>query len=99
VPGDRCCLSRDRRQADGKHGPKYSAFFAACECANVDFGVVKNTTILESHTLQFRAEFYDASNTRNFGVPDATLSSANFLNQWGTDGGNRRILLTLRYAF
>jgi hypothetical protein len=67
--------------------------------ANLDLGVVKNVRFLESHTLQLRAEFYDTSNTRNFGTPDATLSSANFLNQWGTDGGNRRIVLTLRYAF
>lgn len=66
---------------------------------NLDLGVVKNTRFIESHTLQFRAEFYDTSNTRNFGIPDATLSSANFLNQWGTDGGNRRIVLTLRYLF
>jgi hypothetical protein len=66
---------------------------------NLDLGLVKNTRLLEAHTLQFRAEFYNTSNTRNFGIPDATLSSANFLNQWGTDGGNRRIVLTMRYSF
>jgi hypothetical protein len=66
---------------------------------DLDLGAVKNMRILESHTLQLRAEFYNTSNTRYFGIPDATLSSANFLNQWGTDGGNRRIVFTLRYAF
>jgi hypothetical protein len=66
---------------------------------NLDLGVVKNMRFLELHTLQLRAEFYNTSNTRYFGIPDATLSSANFLNQWGTDGGNRRIVFTLRYAF
>jgi hypothetical protein len=66
---------------------------------NLDLGVVKNIRFLEAHTLQFRGEFYNTSNTRNFGIPDAALSSANFLNQWGTDGGNRRIVLALRYAF
>ncbi len=66
---------------------------------NLDAGAVKNMRLLESHTLQLRAEFYNTSNTRSFGIPDATLSSANFLNQWGTDGGNRRIVFTLRYAF
>jgi hypothetical protein len=66
---------------------------------NLDVGAVKNMRIIESHTLQLRAEFYNATNTRAFGVPDGTLSSANFLNQWGTDGGNRRIVFTLRYAF
>ncbi len=59
----------------------------------------KNTRIGEGHTLQFRSELYDATNTRNFGTPDPTVTSANFLNQWGTDGGNRRIVLALRYVF
>jgi hypothetical protein len=27
------------------------------------------------------------------------LSTANFLNQWATNGGNRRILLGARYTF
>ena len=67
--------------------------------SNLDFGIVKNTRFAETHTLQFRAEFYDATNTRNFGIPDAALTSANFLNQWATDGGSRRIVFGLRYAF
>jgi len=67
--------------------------------SNVDLGVVKNTRFAESSTLQFRAEFYNSSNTRYFGIPDATFTSPNFLNQWGTDGGSRRIVLGLRYAF
>jgi hypothetical protein len=67
--------------------------------SNLDFGFLRNTRFRESQILQVRAEFYNTSNTRNFGIPDATLSSSNFLNQWGTDGGNRRIVLGLRYAF
>lgn len=66
---------------------------------NLDLGLFKNTRIAEGHTLQFRSELYNATNTRNFGIPDATVSSANFLNQWGTDGGSRRIVLALRYVF
>ena len=66
---------------------------------NLDLGAVKNLKFFESHTMQLRAAVYNTSNTRSFGVPDATLSSPNFLNQWGTDGGNRRIVFTLRYAF
>jgi hypothetical protein len=42
---------------------------------------------------------YNATNTRNFGIPDGRVTSANFLNQWTTDGGNRRIWLALRYTF
>jgi hypothetical protein len=50
--------------------------------------------------LQFRADFYNLTNTRNFGTPNSLINSgANFLNQWATNGGNRRILLGLRYTF
>jgi hypothetical protein len=66
---------------------------------NLDLGLIKNTRITEGQNLQFRAELYNATNTRNFGIPPGTVSSVDFLNQWGTDGGNRRILLGLRYTF
>ena len=66
---------------------------------NVDFGLVKNTRVSETTRLQIRAEFYNLSNTRNFGIPDGRVSSASFLNQWGTDGGNRRVVGALRLVF
>ncbi len=68
--------------------------------ANVDFGIFKNTRIFEGHNLQFRAEFFNLTNTRNFGTPNTAINSgAAFLNQWSTNGGNRRILMGLRYTF
>jgi hypothetical protein len=67
--------------------------------SNVDVGIFKNTALTDRHKIQFRAEMYNATNTRNFGIPEARVNSANFLNQWGTDGGNRRIILGLRYTF
>ncbi len=66
---------------------------------DLDFGLIKNTKVSETNTLQFRAEFYTAANTRDFGIPESRVGSANFLNQWGQDGGNRRIVLALRYVF
>ncbi|MEO6724334.1 MAG: carboxypeptidase-like regulatory domain-containing protein [Blastocatellia bacterium] len=67
---------------------------------NLDFGILKNTRIYEGHTLQFRADMFNVTNTRNFGIPNATVTAgANFLNQWATNGGNRRIILGLRYTF
>jgi hypothetical protein len=66
---------------------------------NMDFGILKNTTFGENHNLQLRAEFYNLTNTRNFGVPDGTITSPDFLNQWATDGGNRRIVVGMRYVF
>ncbi len=68
--------------------------------ANLDFGIIKNTKVREGQQLQFRADIYNLTNTRNFGTPNSAINSgANFLNQWATNGGNRRILLGLRYTF
>ena len=54
---------------------------------------------LPAARFQFRAEFYNLTNTKNFGIPEGRVSSANFLNQWGTDGGNRRIVAAIRFVF
>ena len=66
---------------------------------NVDLGIFKNTRIGENQRLQLRAEFNNATNTRDFGIPEGRVNSSNFLNQWGTNGGNRRIVIGLRYIF
>ena len=66
---------------------------------NIDFGIIKNIRTLESHRLQIWAAFYDLTNTRNFGIPEGRVNSVNFGNQWGTDGGNRRVVVALRYTF
>lgn len=67
---------------------------------NIDFGILKNTRINETQRLQLRADFFNFTNTRDFGTPNSTVTSGSgFLNQWGTDGGNRRIVVGLRYIF
>jgi hypothetical protein len=69
---------------------------------NFDFGAFKNTKLFgedNSHVLQIRAEFFNLTNTRNFGIPESRVNSANFGNQWGNEAGNRRITLGLRYYF
>ena len=66
---------------------------------NIDFGILKNTRIGENQRLQLRADFFNFTNSRDFGIPDSTVTSANFLNQWGTDGGNRRVIVGVRYVF
>lgn len=66
---------------------------------NIDFGILKNTRIGENQRLQLRADFFNFTNSRDFGIPDSTVTSANFLNQWGTDGGNRRVIVGIRYVF
>ncbi|MBI4908526.1 MAG: carboxypeptidase regulatory-like domain-containing protein [Acidobacteria bacterium] len=66
---------------------------------NYDFGILKKFSVSESNTLQLRADFFNVTNTRNFGIPESRVNSGNFLNQWGQDGGNRRIQVGFRYTF
>lgn len=66
---------------------------------NIDIGILKNSNIGENQKIQLRADFYNATNTRDFGIPQATVTNSGFLNQWGTNGGNRRIIVGLRYVF
>ena len=66
---------------------------------NLDFGIIKNTRIGETARLQVRADMFNATNTRNFGIPTASVISGAFLNQWTTNGGNRRIIVGARLVF
>jgi hypothetical protein len=66
---------------------------------NVDFALIKNTRIAQTHNLQIRFEMYNATNSRSFGIPNSAINSANFLNEKGTNGGNRFIWLSARYSF
>jgi Carboxypeptidase regulatory-like domain len=66
---------------------------------NIDFGILKNTRIGETQKIQIRADFYNATNSRDFGIPEGRVNSTQFLNQWGTNGGNRRVIVGLRYVF
>ncbi len=67
--------------------------------ANLDIGIVKNTRFANGQNIQIRIEMFNATNTRNFGIPEGRINSVNFLNQWATNGGNRRIWAALRYTF
>jgi hypothetical protein len=66
---------------------------------NVDIGIVKNTRFANGHNIQVRIELFNAMNTRNFGIPDGRINSANFLNERTTNGGNRRVWTAVRYTF
>jgi hypothetical protein len=66
---------------------------------NVDFGIIKNTRIAENVRVQFRADFFNLTNTRNFGIPEGRRNAPGFLNQWATNGGNRRVILGARIVF
>lgn len=65
----------------------------------VDFGIIKNTRIAGNVRIQVRADMFNVLNHRNFGVPEGRINAPNFLDQWGTNGGNRRIVLGARLVF
>jgi hypothetical protein len=66
----------------------------------IDFGIIKNTRVSENVRIQIRADMFNAFDFRNFGIPNADWNSgANFLNQWATNGGNRRIVFGIRVVF
>ncbi|HWS86482.1 MAG TPA: carboxypeptidase regulatory-like domain-containing protein [Pyrinomonadaceae bacterium] len=68
---------------------------------NLDFGIIKNTLVGGENgvRIQLRADMFNATNTRNFGIPTAAANSGAFLNQWTTDGGNRRVIIGARLVF
>ena len=67
---------------------------------NLDLVVTKNIRMpFEGHKLQFRAEFFNLTNTRDYGIPNATVTNAGFGLEGNTDGGNRRIIMMIRYTF
>ena len=45
---------------------------------NLDFSVFKNFHIRERANLQFRAEFFNFTNTPTFGLPDQVYSNQTF---------------------
>jgi hypothetical protein len=76
-------------------------FLRADGLVSIDMNIVKNIRVAEGQNLQFRADFFNLPNHRNFGIPNATASGTafNFLNEGAVDGGNRRIFFALRYQF
>ena len=53
----------------------------------------------EDHSLTFRAEFFNAFNTPQFGNPGGTLGTAVFGRVTSTAVDNRQIQLALKYQF
>jgi hypothetical protein len=46
--------------------------------SNWDFSLFKNIRVTEKMALQFRAEFFNFTNTPNFGTPNMALNNRNF---------------------
>jgi hypothetical protein len=65
----------------------------------LDFGLIKNARIREGHTFQIHANFFNATNTRDWGIPNGTYNAPAFLNEGAVEAQNRRVQVGLRYVF
>jgi hypothetical protein len=65
----------------------------------LDFGLIKNTRIRENQLFQIHANFFNATNSRDWGIPEGTYNSPAFLNEGAIEAQNRRIQVGLRYTF
>jgi len=66
---------------------------------NIDFNLSKTFAVTDKHSLQFRAEFFNALNHANFGVPGVNISSGGFGQIKQTSTEARIIQLALKYKF
>ncbi|MCC6588099.1 MAG: carboxypeptidase regulatory-like domain-containing protein [Bryobacterales bacterium] len=72
--------------------------FSAPGLVNFDFALLKAIPIAERHTIQFRAEFFNMTNTPALGYPTNNLSSAT-VGRIFSAGAARQIQFSLRYSF
>jgi hypothetical protein len=65
----------------------------------LDFGFLKSVRVAEHHSMQFHANFFNATNSRDWGIPEGAFTSPAFLNEGVNEVSARRIQLGLRYVF
>jgi hypothetical protein len=65
----------------------------------LDVSVSKVTRIMSGHSLEFRIEAYNVTNTPTFRNPARDISAANFGQITRTRGGPRVIQLGIKYRF
>jgi len=68
-------LNAFQQQAIGNPGNEGRAQCYGPSWRGVDFSVFKDFTFMEKYRLSFRAEAYNVSNTANFSLPNAAISS------------------------
>lgn len=66
---------------------------------NLDFAIQRSFRIIKETNLLFRAEFFNLTNTPNFGLPNADLASPSFGVISNTVSNPRIIQFALKYSF
>jgi hypothetical protein len=85
-------------QREGTFGAAGRNILRGPGSVNFDWGLFKQIPIIEGHSLQFRAEFFNLFNHANLGLPDPNLQSPNF-GRITSAGSPRIIQFALKYAF
>jgi hypothetical protein len=88
----------------GRFGTLGRNTFRAPGFQNLDFALIKDTTFgsrkgSEPATLEFRAEFFNAFNLVNFGLPVNILRGTGFGVINRTEGNSRQIQFSLKLLF
>lgn len=66
---------------------------------NLDFSIFKNFALTERFKLEYRSEFFNLTNTPQFGLPNSSIGSPAAGTIAGLSGPNRQIQMALRLAF
>jgi Carboxypeptidase regulatory-like domain/TonB-dependent Receptor Plug Domain len=66
--------------AAGTYGNLRRGTFTGPGLADVDFSLLKNTSLTERTNLEFRAEFFNVFNRANFGPPNTTVFASGALS-------------------
>ena len=68
---------------------------------NLDFNAMKNFSLTERFTLQFRSEFFDLLNHPNFGLPDSNVTDSTYgvISSTANPNSNREIQFSLKLLF
>jgi hypothetical protein len=69
--------------------------------SNYDFSVFRKFNVSERFRLEYRAEFYNFTNTPHFALPNAVATSGTFgiISSTLAGFGNRRVQMALRLTF
>ncbi len=103
--GNRFCKPGDPDYQPGYYGNLGRNTVTGPGMATVDFSILKNFKVSETHRFQFRTEFFNMLNRPNFFTPDMTPflangdPDANAARITQTRGSARQIQLGLKYIF
>ena len=83
----------------GQLGTSSRRFFSGPGINNWDIALLKDTTITESTTLQFRAELFNAFNHAQFGLPNGNIDAGSSFGIVTTANPPRIMQLSMKFLF